>query len=48
MNRQSDTVLVVLTAFSAVLVMGAIYLALVGAPEANLESETGRYAQRII
>ena len=48
MNRQSDTVLVVLTAFSAVLVMGAIYLGLVGAPEANLESETGRYAQRII
>jgi heme exporter protein C len=37
-----------LTAVSAGLVLVAIYLALVGAPEANLQSETGRYAQRII
>jgi heme exporter protein C len=48
MRRQNDTNLVVLTALSAVLVMVALYLALVGAPEANLQSETGRYAQRII
>ena len=48
MNRRNDTLLLVLTALSAVLVMVAIYLALVGAPEANLQSETGRYAQRII
>jgi heme exporter protein C len=33
---------------SAVLMMVAIYLALAGAPEASLKSETGRYAQRII
>jgi heme exporter protein C len=37
-----------LTALSAVLVVIALYLALVGAPDANLQSETGRYAQRII
>jgi heme exporter protein C len=48
MKRQNDTVLTVLTILSAVLVMGALYLALVGAPEANLKSETGRLAQRII
>jgi heme exporter protein C len=28
--------------------LAALYLALAGAPEANLKSETGRYAQRII
>jgi heme exporter protein C len=38
----------ILTGLSALLVLVAIYLALVGAPEANLKSETGRYAQRII
>jgi heme exporter protein C len=48
MKQRKDTGLLVLTAFSVVLVMVAIYLALVGAPEANLKSETGRYAQRII
>ena len=48
MKRRNDTLLIVLTALSAVLVMIALYLALVGAPDANLQSETGRYAQRII
>jgi heme exporter protein C len=48
MNRRNDTLLMVLTALSAVLVMIALYLALAGAPDANLQSETGRYAQRII
>jgi heme exporter protein C len=48
MKRKSDTLLIVLTALSAVMMMIALYLALVGAPEANLQSETGRYAQRII
>jgi heme exporter protein C len=48
MKRQNDTLLLVLTALSAVMVMVALYLALVSAPEANLQSETGRYAQRII
>jgi len=48
MKRQSDTLLFVLTALSAILMLVALYLALAGAPEANLKSETGRYAQRII
>jgi heme exporter protein C len=48
MKRKNDTWLLVLTAIGAVLMMVAIYLALIGAPEANLQSETGRYAQRII
>ena len=48
MKRKNDTLLIVLTALSAVMMMVALYLALVGAPEANLQSETGRYAQRII
>jgi heme exporter protein C len=48
MKRNSDRVLLALTALSAVMMMVALYLALVGAPEANLQSETGRYAQRII
>jgi heme exporter protein C len=48
MKRKNDTLLIALTALSAVLVLAAIYLALVGAPAANLKSETGRYAQRII
>lgn len=48
MKRQSDRWLLALTALSAVMVMVALYLALVGAPDANLQSETGRYAQRII
>ena len=48
MKRRNDTLLLVLTGLSAVLVLIALYLALVGAPEADLKSETGRYAQRII
>lgn len=48
MKRRDDRVLLALTALSAVMMMVALYLALVGAPEANLQSETGRYAQRII
>lgn len=48
MKRRNDTLLLVLTGLSAVMVLIALYLALVGAPEANLKSETGRYAQRII
>ena len=48
MKRQRETVLLGMTILSAVLVLTALYLALVGAPDANLGSETGRYAQRII
>ncbi len=48
MKRGNERLLVGLTAFSALLVMVAIYLALMRTPAANLESETGRYAQRII
>ena len=48
MKRRNDTLLLVLTGLSAVLVLIALYLALVGAPQADLKSETGRYAQRII
>jgi heme exporter protein C len=48
MKRDNDTLLIVLTALSAILAMVALYLALVGAPDADLQSETGRYAQRII
>ncbi len=48
MERRNDRLLAGLTAFSALLVMVAIYLALVAAPTANLQSETGRHAQRII
>jgi heme exporter protein C len=48
MRKENDTPLVVLTALSAVLVMVAAYLALAGAPAATLQSEVGRYAQRII
>jgi heme exporter protein C len=48
MKSKREVLLLGLTIVSAGLVMVAIYLALVGAPEANLQSETGRYAQRII
>ncbi len=48
MKRRNDTGLIVLTALSAALMMVALYLALAGAPEANLKSATGRYVQRII
>jgi len=46
--KKNDRLLLVLTAVSAILVLVALYLALAGAPESNLKSETGRYAQRII
>jgi heme exporter protein C len=48
MKVQNDKWLLALTGLSAALVLIALYLALVGAPAANLQSETGRYAQRII
>jgi len=48
MKDKREPLLLGLTALSAILILVAIYLALVGAPEANLQSETGRYAQRII
>ncbi|HFD40407.1 MAG TPA: cytochrome C assembly protein [Anaerolineae bacterium] len=48
MKRRKDGALIALTALSAVMIWIALYLALVGAPEANLSSETGRYVQRII
>jgi heme exporter protein C len=48
MKRQRDTLLIALTALSALMMLVALYLALVGAPTADLKSETGRYAQRII
>jgi len=48
MKQKNEFLLLALTALSAVMMMIALYLALVGAPEANLQSETGRYAQRII
>jgi heme exporter protein C len=48
MKRKTETVLWALTALSAVLVMVALYLALLGAPDAELQSAVGRYSQRII
>jgi heme exporter protein C len=48
MKQKKEPWLLALTALSAGMVMIAIYLALVRAPDANLSSETGRYAQRII
>jgi heme exporter protein C len=49
MRQRNDRWLFALTALSAVLVLVALYLALVGAPAAaNLQSQTGRYSQRII
>jgi heme exporter protein C len=48
MKRHRDTLLIGMTVLSAVMVLIALYLALAGAPDANLSSETGRYAQRII
>jgi heme exporter protein C len=48
MKRQTDRILIALTIISLVMIMVALYLALVASPEANLQSETGRYAQRII
>lgn len=48
MRRQREILLIGMTVLSAVMVLIALYLALAGAPDANLSSETGRYAQRII
>jgi heme exporter protein C len=48
MKRQREILLIGMTILSAVMVLVALYLALAGAPDANLSSETGRYAQRII
>mgnify|MGYP003572051779 FL=1 len=48
MKRQRERLLIGMTVLSAVMVLIALYLALAGAPDANLSSETGRYAQRII
>ena len=48
MKRQREILLIGMTVLSAVMVLIALYLALSGAPDANLSSETGRYAQRII
>ena len=48
MKQKNEFFLLGLTALSAVMMMVALYFALIGAPEANLQSETGRYAQRII
>lgn len=48
MKERRETVLVALTVASLMLILVALYLALIGAPEADLRSETGRYAQRII
>jgi len=48
MKRQREILLIGMTVLSAVTVLIALYLALAGAPDANLSSETGRYAQRII
>ena len=48
MRRHNQLLPVLLTSLSAILMMVALYLALVGAPAADLNSETGRYAQRII
>ena len=48
MKRQRERLLIAMTVLSAIMVLIALYLALAGAPDANLSSETGRYAQRII
>jgi len=48
MKERNDRWLLALSALSAVMILIALYLALVGAPDADLQSETGRYAQRII
>ena len=48
MERKRETLLIGMTVLSATMVLIALYLALAGAPDANLSSETGRYAQRII
>ena len=46
--KKNDNLLILLTVFSSLLILAALYLALAGAPEADLKSETGRFAQRII
>lgn len=47
-GARNDWLLWFLSVLSGILVLVALYLALVGAPTAALKSETGRYAQRII
>jgi heme exporter protein C len=48
MKSKKEAALLALTALSAALIMVALYLALLGAPDADLQSEVGRYSQRII
>ena len=48
MKDRNEKWLIGLSALSALMMFVAIYLALLGAPDADLQSETGRYAQRII
>ena len=48
MKDRNEKWLIGLSALSALMIFVAIYLALLGAPDADLQSETGRYAQRII
>jgi len=48
MKDRNEKWLIGLSVLSALMIFVAIYLALLGAPDADLQSETGRYAQRII
>jgi len=48
MKDRNEKWLIGLSVLSALMIFVALYLALLGAPDANLQSETGRYAQRII
>ncbi|HNS51386.1 MAG TPA: cytochrome c biogenesis protein CcsA [Anaerolineae bacterium] len=46
--KKNDCLPLLLTVSSSLLILLGLYLALAGAPDANLKSETGRLAQRII
>jgi len=48
MKDRNEKWLIGLSVSSALMIFIAIYLALLAAPDADLQSETGRYAQRII
>ncbi len=48
MKDRNEKWLIGLSVLSALMIFIAIYLALLAAPDADLQSETGRYAQRII
>ena len=49
MKRQREILLIGMTVLSAAMVLIALYLALAGSPDpANVQTETGRYAFRII